>query len=373
MRFGILLLTLHRKTILGRMENPFKFGSVVEERFFTDRVDEVKYISQFIESSNHLIVISPRRFGKSSVVLRAVKSSNRPYIMLNLQNVTSVTMLAARLLKEIYNINPVQRIRDQIVNFRIIPTITQNPVSGLFDVEFHPSANANAVLEDVMELADRLYSDEKRLVIVLDEFQEIIDIESKLDRKLRSIMQMQKHINYIMLGSQESMMSDIFEKKKSPFYHFGEMMRLSKIPRGDFEEYIATRMKQCLPGSYQRVTSEILDFTDCHPYYTQQLASMVWQNAMLQSATDDIVKLSIDHIVETHDLDYERLWLNFRRMEKWLLLRLASHATLNTSEYPTSTIYSALKRLQKTGYVNYTTRYEIEDPFFKQYVISCMG
>lgn len=350
------------------MTNPFKFGTIVENEFFTDRVNEVKYIKLFIQSHNHLVLISPRRFGKSSVVLKAVKQTDRPFIMVNLQNVTSVTSLASKMLKEIYNINPFQKIRDLITNFRVIPTVTQNPVSGLFDVEFHPTSTPHLILEDVMNLADKLYSDNNRLVVIFDEFQEIIDIDSNLSRQLRSIMQLHNHINYIIMGSQESMMSDIFEKKKSPFYHFGEMMRLSKIPREDFSEYISTRLSNCLPDSYGEVTTRILDFTDCHPYYTQQLASSVWQNVIINPAQGDIVNYSILHIVETHNLDYERIWLNFNRTEKWLLTRLACNAPYNTSEYPTSTVYSALKKLQKTGYVIYTSCYELEDPFFKRYI-----
>ena len=54
------------------MENPFKFGTVVEAEYFTDRVKEVNYINQFIQSPNHLILISPRRFGKSCVVAKAM-------------------------------------------------------------------------------------------------------------------------------------------------------------------------------------------------------------------------------------------------------------------------------------------------------------
>ena len=69
------------------MENPFKFGTVVEEEYFTDRVTEVAYICQFIDSANHLILISPRRFGKSSVVAKAVKQSGRRCITVNLQQV----------------------------------------------------------------------------------------------------------------------------------------------------------------------------------------------------------------------------------------------------------------------------------------------
>ena len=66
------------------MENPFKFGTIVEAEYFTDRINEVAYIRQFVNSANHLILISPRRFGKSSVVTKAVKQSGRKYISVNL-------------------------------------------------------------------------------------------------------------------------------------------------------------------------------------------------------------------------------------------------------------------------------------------------
>ena len=95
------------------MENPFKFGTIVEEEFFTDRVNEVAYITQFVRSANHLILISPHRFGKSSVVAKALKQSKRKHITVNLQQVTSVSDLSANLLREFFKpkqvINPNDR------------------------------------------------------------------------------------------------------------------------------------------------------------------------------------------------------------------------------------------------------------------------
>ncbi len=84
------------------MENPFGFGTIVEEEFFTDKVEEVAYIRQFVKSANHLVLISPRRFGKSSVVAKAVKQTGRKYMTVNLQQVTSVADLSAKLLKECF-------------------------------------------------------------------------------------------------------------------------------------------------------------------------------------------------------------------------------------------------------------------------------
>ena len=351
------------------MENPFKFGTIVEADYFTDRVNEVAYIEQFIKSANHLVMISPRRFGKSSLVAKAVKESGRKSITLNLQSVTSVSDLSAKLLREFFKVHPMERLRHLIAHFRIIPMISTNPVTGAMDVIFQSGAPEEVLLEDVLSLLERAHSEKDRLIVVLDEFQEIKDICSDLDRQLRSIMQEQKHINYILLGSQESMMTDIFENKKSPFYHFGELMRLGKLPRQDFYDYLVERLSAVFPESCKVLADRILNFTECHPYYSQQLAANVWQIGVLQPESEDVLQASIDHIVVSHALDYERIWMGFKRTNRWILQRLADGKSLQDGEYRTSTIYSALKRLQKDGYAIYSDHYELEDPFFKQWIL----
>ena len=137
-------------------------------------------------------------------------------------------------------------------------------------------------------------------------------------------------------------MTEIFERKKSPFYHFGELMRLGKLPREEFHQYLSERLKSCFADS---------------------------QNEL----ANDPLNSAIDHIVTSHGLDYERMWMNFKRTNKWIMQRLATGGTLQTGEYRTSTIYSALKRLQKEGYVIYSDRYEIEDPFFKEWILRGMS
>ena len=351
------------------MENPFKFGTIVEEEYFTDRVEEVAYICQFVNSANHLILISPRRFGKSSVVEKAVKKSGRKHITVNLQQVTSVADLSAKLLGEFFKVHPLERVRHLITHFRIIPTISTNPVTGSMDVAFQPSADATVLIEDVLLLIEKAHTEENRIIVVMDEFQEIRDIAIGLDKKLRAIMQRQKHINYILLGSQESMMTDIFENKKSPFYHFGELMRLDKLPYEDFYNYLSERLAGCFPKCNGELAERILDYTACHPYYSQQLAANVWQVGMLQPEVETPFDKAVNHIVTSHSLDYERLWMNFNRTNKWIMQRLAMEKPLQSGEHKTSTIYSALKKLQKDGYVIYTNRYEIEDPFYRQWII----
>ena len=353
------------------MKNPFKFGTIVDDEFFTDRTKELQYIQRILDSENHLILISPRRFGKSSLVVKAVKKDQRPYLMLNLQRVVSVEDFAAKLLKEIFKLYPWEKIKHLMSHFRIIPTISTNPMTDNIDVSFQPTMDTNILLEDAMTMLERVSNPEHRLIVILDEFQEVINIGKGLDKQLRAIMQMQKGINYIILGSQESMMTEIFERKKSPFYHFGSLMRLDKIPHDDFSEYLSARLLPVLDELSNVVSEEILALTNCHPYYTQQLASQVWELAKYEDIRDNIVSIAVERLTNIHDLDFERLWIGFNQMDKRVMQLLCEgNNPLQNRKSPTSTTYSTIKRLMKTGYIIKLDNYEVEDPFFKQWIIN---
>lgn len=352
------------------MTNPFQFGVIVDNEFFTDRIDELKEVRMSMDSANHLILISSRRFGKSSLVAKAVRESGRPCLSLNMQNMLSVEDFASKLLRELFRLYPLERVRHLMGHFRIIPTVSTNPITNGIDVSFQPVMNSVVLLEDAMDLVEKVSTENRRLVIVLDEFQEILNIRKGLDKQLRSIMQKQQHLNYILLGSQESMMTDIFERKKSPFYHFGKLMRLNKIPYADFKEYIKTRLPLEDQDEQNRIVEEILSFTNLHPYYTQQLSAQVWEMMSYDHLVDGVVGEAISKIVRVHDLDFERLWLNFNRTDRSVMLSLSKDKNpLQNRKVASSTSFSAIKRLMKSGYVIRVTDYEIEDPFFKEWII----
>ena len=352
------------------MKNPFKFGTVVDGAFFTDREKELQTIGQLLESENHLVLISPRRFGKTSLVCKALQHINRPVIMINLQSVTTVTELAALLLKRIFKLYPFEKIKHAMVHFRFIPTFSVNPMTDGVDVTFQPGSDNNIVLEDVLMLIEKL-GEKNKFVVVLDEFQEIIDLEKGLDKYLRSIMQLQHNVNYIFLGSQESMMEEIFEKKQSPFYHFGILMRLPKIPYDDFFRYLTERFAFIVPEQSEQIAKDILLFTQCHPYYTQQLAFQVWNMLEQKSNVEKLVDHAVDELTRLHDFDYERIWMAMNKTDRRILTVLAQNVAspLDSKRgIPTSTAFSALKRLSQQGYVIKNEKYEIDDPFFARWI-----
>ena len=351
------------------MDNPFKFGSLVDAPYFTDRVKELEYIVQFLKSENHLILMSPRRFGKSSLVKKAVVKTGRPYLWLNMQSVLSKEDFAAKLLKALLNQYKFEKIKYFLRSFRVVPSIHVNPMTDELSVSFQPSSgNEMAVIEDVMGMMQKVSTQEDKLIVVFDEFQSILEVDKNMDRQLRAILQEQTGINYIFLGSQESLMTDIFERVKSPFYHFGMLMKLSKIPYEDFKIYLTERLTPATALAGQ-VADEILAFTGCHPYYTQELAFAVWNN-LATGRQEGVMQQAVDDILAIHDLDYERLWLNFNKTDKYVMAAVSTGGNpIQDRTQPTSTMASAALRLTKKGYLLRSDKYEIEDPFFRQWII----
>lgn len=354
-------------------KNPFKFGSVVDLPFFTNRIEEIETISSILNSENHLVIISPRRYGKTSLIFRVLKEMGRPYITVDLQVITTTTDLAAQLIKKINRVYAFEKIKNLIKGFRIVPSINLSPLTNEIEVSFKASSSADTPLEDVLDLLDNLSSPSKKLIVVFDEFQEIKNIKKGLEKKLRSVMQHHKNTNYVFLGSQESLIREIFQKKKSPFYRFGYIFSLEKIPESEFMKFLKEKFKGAakIPGA-------ILEITKSHPYYTQQLAFNVWQILEKDKKCKDPVGKGIEQIVRNHDADYERLWNTLNRTDMKILIGMAMSEIPPLSEEfareyetgATSTAFSSLKRLIKSGYVVKTgTGYEIDDPFFTRWIV----
>lgn len=360
----------YRNEKYRNMENPFKFGTLVDNQYFTDRIEELEQINRTLNSPNHLILISPRRFGKSSLVKKAVTESKRPYISINMQQVTCIEDLASLLLKGVFHLHPWEKAKHLLANFRVMPTVSITPLGDNMEIGFQTTSNISALLEDALSLVEKVSDEDNRIIVIFDEFQEFIEIEKGIDKKMRSIIQEQSKINYIFLGSEESMMSDIFERKKSPFYHFGRLMRLKKIPYNDFYEYVNERIKNVVTDNQDRLTKEILSFTSCHPYYTQQLAAMVWDNAYYRkNQSEELLSVSINQIIQSHDLDFERIWMSLNNTDKKIIRILSKdEKPYENKSLPTSTIYSSIKKLMKKGFLIKEEKYEIEDPFFRQWI-----
>lgn len=360
------------------MINPFKFGTVVDEPFFFNRTKEMRRIREVMDSENHLTIISPRRYGKTSIIRKVLSESGKKYIFLDMQIVLTPEDLAAQLLKRVYRISPFRKMKNMVKNFRIIPSITMNAATGEIEVSFRADEkNRTSPLEDVLNLIEKIGSEKNRLVVALDEFQEIFRIDKNLDRVMRSVMQNHKNVNYILAGSIESMMRGIFENKKSPFYHFASVMTLEKLPGKEFAAFMEERFSG-LTEKGKKLSDAIISLTDCHPYYTQQLASFTWDVLRREGDSEDLINKALDEILQNNDNNYERLWQGFTRTEMKVLTGMSDSDIEPLSKefankYNTgaaSTVFSALQKLMEKGVVVKSgKKYGIDDPFLKRWIV----
>lgn len=147
-------------------------------------------------------------------------------------------------------------------------------------------------------------------------------------------------------------------------------MRLDKIPYEDFRNYISARLPKDEIDKLDGIIKEILSFTNFHPYYTQQLSAQVWEMMTYDHLYEGVVSEAISKIVRTHDLDFERLWLYFNRTDRSIMISLSKGVNpMQNRQMATSTSFSAIKRLMKAGYIIKVNDYEIEDPFFREWIL----
>ena len=184
-------------------------------------------------------------------------------------------------------------------------------------------------LEDVLNLIEKLGKEDDKIIVVLDEFQDIFRINAGLDRMLRSVMQNHKNINYVLMGSSESMIREIFEKKDRLFTVSEPCSRLERSRKKNsvlFLEYNFTGFVKEAGISFR----SILKITGSHPYYTQQLAFMVWELLNRQDYFEDIAEAAADEIVTSHDNDFELLWNTLNRTDMMVLDGMSAGRSLTS-------------------------------------------
>jgi hypothetical protein len=270
------------------METPFVFGKVASDKNFTDRKQETERLVRNFSSAVNTILISPRRWGKTSLVVHAAdlakkKNKDIRFCFVDLNNVRTEEQFyryfAAAVLRS--SANRVSELLDNARKFlgRFIPNVTFSPGP---DSEFRLSmdwAEVKRTPEDVLNFADRIGAEKKiRIVVCIDEFQNISGFEDPagFQKKLRAHWQAHRMASYCIYGSKRHMLMDVFTSPSMPFYKFGDILFLEKISADDWISFIKKRFTQTGKTIDSKDAGLIAGLTDCHPYYVQQLAQLSW-------------------------------------------------------------------------------------------------
>ena len=277
------------------METPFIFGKIATEKNFTDREKETADLVQNFMSLINTIIISPRRWGKSSLVNKAAKlamaqDSNLRICHIDLFNVRSEEhfysllaqkVIAATSTKWEEAIESAKSFFSHLVPKISIGTDPTNEVSIDFDWE---EVKRNP--DEVLDLAEKIAKKKGlKIVICVDEFQNI------------------QSVAYCLYGSKRHMMMEVFTDSSKPFYKFGNLMFLNKIETPCLVGFFKSRFADTGKNINDEASHLIATLVDNHPYYAQQLAQLSWLR------TKDVCTVEI--VREAHTALVEQLSLLF--------------------------------------------------------------
>lgn len=264
------------------MEKAFVYGMSVGGDNFTDRIEETKRIKLDFENGINVILISPRRMGKTSLIKKVISEMDSPEI-----KVVYMDIYDCRSEYDFYNRfaetmmkstgNQLEQVMENIKRFlvRVSPKLSFSPepnsefsVSlGITPKEYFP--------EEILELPERIAKEQGvRIVVCIDEFQQIGEFADSLtvQKRLRGVWQHHQHVSYCFFGSKKHLMENIFQSRRMPFYQFGEMLHLKCIPTEYWVPFICSRFEKYSKKISEEYAARICHTVKNYSSYVQQLA-----------------------------------------------------------------------------------------------------
>lgn len=318
------------------MPNPFKYGTIVTGEDFADREEELKTIIKELKNGQNLLLYSPRRYGKSSLVNVALKKLTEEGILTAFIDVYGCIFLSDfidKIVKE--TVVPAYEKMDKVVGFLksaisgLRPVITVNPADGTFEISYKKEVTAmgeKQVLSEVLDAPEKLaIAKNKPLVVVFDEFQEIRNLNGgKIENLMRTYFQHHKHVTYVFMGSKQHLMQEMIADSNRPFFKFAKPFPLGKIPKEKFKIFILDKFSKTGITINPSTVDDILTFTEGHPYFTQQITHELWNIACEKGeAEENDFSETINSILQTHNDIFVNQWEKLTVFKKKLLVGLS--------------------------------------------------
>ncbi len=264
------------------MGKAFVYGMSVGGDNFTDRIEETKRIKLDFENGINVILISPRRMGKTSLIKKVISEMDSPEI-----KVVYMDIYDCRSEYDFYNRfaetmmkstgNQLEQVMENIKRFlvRVSPKLSFSPEpNSEFSVSLGITPRDYSP-EEILDLPERIAKEQGiRIVVCIDEFQQIGEFADSLtvQKRLRGVWQHHQHVSYCFFGSKKHLMENIFQSRRMPFYQFGEMLHLKCIPTEYWVPFICSRFEKYGKKISEENAARICHTVKNYSSYVQQLA-----------------------------------------------------------------------------------------------------
>ena len=316
-------------------QNPFVYGEVVPGAAFTDRADELSRLIGDLGSGQKVFLISPRRYGKSSLVRQALAALSRRGALTVEVTVSAYSSYLSFLEGYARALAAVEtrweRARSWLTGAitSTTPEIRFEPEGsgrGRFAVAFplaHSERDVSRLANEIFALPGRLADEHKRTVVVaLDEFQAVEGFNGgSVEQALRAAAQHQRQVGYVFAGSEPSLMEKMIGPRR-PFYKAGPVMRLEKIPAEMFAAFIEERFAASGIKAEPGLGTAIVELAGNLPYDVQRLAHETWDDVRAaggRKATLDALHATLGRLLAEQETMFEAIWQRLTLAQRGVL------------------------------------------------------
>jgi hypothetical protein len=374
------------------MENIFIYGMAADGKWFTDRDEDRKRLTANFSYGVNTIIISPRRYGKTSLV-RNVANNFQVYEI----KIVTCDIFSCKTQDDFYKMFAKSIIKqtsskweEWLENTRrflssLAPKISigSDPINDFtFSLDL---INRQLVEDEILNLPLRIAKEKKiRIVVCIDEFQQIAEFKEHIhfQKKLRSYWQLHANaVSYCLFGSKKHLLRDFFSKPNMPFYKFGDILFLEKIAIEHWIAYIRKRFEDTGKHISEDIAGKICKTIDNHSYYVQQLAWLVWIRTEHTATQENFESACNDLLIQNSNLFFN-YYENLSALQIKFLKAIADGHTenLNSSEIlrryelPSSSNITRIKKsLEQKELIDITNKkVSFNDPafllWFKQFI-----
>lgn len=291
----------------------FVYGVAVSDYNFIGREQETKRLLDNFRGGINVILMSPRRLGKTSLVKHVCNKLDEEDIITVYLDIFGCkseydfyNKLAAEVLKQTASKHELWLEEAKEFIYRLTPKISFSPEPNAdFAISLGITPKTHTP-EEVLGMAEKIAIKKgKRIVICIDEFQQIGEMANskQVQARLRTVWQHQKQVSYCLFGSKHHLMSAIFLHRSMPFYQFGDIISLDKIATADWVEYIVSHFADGKRTISRALAEDICKFTENYSAYVQQLSWLVFtQKEEGETVTEEDVKQAMNDLLATNEI-----------------------------------------------------------------------
>lgn len=317
---------------MGKKVNPFIVTGKIEPEYFCDRVSESARLIRSVTNGNNLVIISPRRMGKTGLIRFCY---DKPEIkkeyytfFIDILHTSTLRELTYLLGREIYE-TLLSRSRKMAVLFvQMLKSISGkfgfDPVTNLpaFNIELTDIEYPEYTLEEIFQY---LAKADKPCIVAIDEFQQIAKYpEKNIEALLRTHIQKIRNSQFIFAGSEHHMMQEMFTSAARPFYQSADLLELKAIAPECYVPFVRGHFKKRKRYIAEENVMEVYHLFKGHTFYIQKTFNEAFADTSEgEECTLDVIRKAVEQMIDSNDTIFREILSNIPEKQKELLYAIA--------------------------------------------------